>query len=102
MNYSIMPKFFLPNDSIPNDSIPETLSITGSDAHHLAKVLRIRIGENLCISDMRRRLFSGKVISVSEDNVTVAVESVTEDNAEPSVKVTSLSCCDLSGTCQRR
>ena len=83
-----MPKFFLPNDSIPNDSIPETLSITGSDAHHLAKVLRIRIGENLCISDMRRRLFSGKVISVSEDNVTVAVESVTEDNAEPSVKVT--------------
>ena len=83
-----MPKFFLPNDSIPADVVPQTLSITGSDAHHLAKVLRIRIGEVLCISDMRRRLFSGRVISVSEDCVTISVESVTEDNAEPTVKVT--------------
>lgn len=83
-----MPKFFLPNDSVPYDKIPDTLSITGSDAYHLARVLRAKIGEPLVVSDMRRRLFCGKIVSVCDTEVTMSVESVTEDDAEPTVKVT--------------
>ncbi len=83
-----MPKFFLPNDSIPCDTVPETLSVTGSDAHHLARVLRAKCGEELTVSDMRRRLFRGKIISVTDTEVVMAVESVAEDDSEPTVKVT--------------
>ena len=83
-----MPKFFLPNDSIPYDTIPETLSVTGSDAYHLSRVLRAKCGEPLVVSDMRRRLFKGKIISVSDTEVVMAVESCTEDDSEPTVSVT--------------
>lgn len=83
-----MPKFFLPNDSVPFNVIPKTLSVVGSDAFHLSRVLRARIGEELTVSDMRRRLFKGKIISISEDEVVMEVESVTEDDSEPTVQVT--------------
>lgn len=83
-----MPKFFLPNDSVPYDEIPATLSITGSDAYHLARVLRARVGEPLTVSDMRRRLFCGKILSVRDTEVVMSVETVTEDDSEPTVKVT--------------
>ncbi len=85
---SVMPKFFLPNDNIPYDKTPETLSITGSDAYHLARVLRAKIGEELAVSDMRGRLFKGKIISISDSEVTIGVDSVSKDDSEPTVKVT--------------
>lgn len=83
-----MPKFFLPNDSVPADSVPETLSIVGSDAHHLARVLRARIGEELTISDMRRRIFRGKITHITDSEVIMSVETVSRDDSEPSVCVT--------------
>ena len=84
----IMPKFFLPNDSVPADVVPETVSIVGSDAHHLSRVLRARIGEELAVSDMRRRIFRGKITHISDDEVIVTVETVAKDESEPTVEVT--------------
>ncbi|MBQ9940570.1 MAG: 16S rRNA (uracil(1498)-N(3))-methyltransferase [Clostridia bacterium] len=83
-----MPKFFLSCDSVPADFSPTTISITGNDAFHLSRVLRIKNGEVLQVSDQNRRLFTGSVVSVSDSEVVLSVLSITEDNAEPDVKVT--------------
>ena len=75
-----MPRFFTQTIS------REGGSITGDDAKHIAKVLRMKIGEELTVCDTKGYDYHCVIESLS-DKVTLKVLSAEESQSEPSVKV---------------
>ena len=61
------PHFFA--DSLDSDHV----SITGDDAHHAARALRIRPGEEITVSDGRGTVVRGRTLEVSPSRVTAEV-----------------------------
>ena len=45
-----MARFFLSQTQIEGD----TVNVEGADAHHIARVLRMRVGETLIVCDMQK------------------------------------------------
>lgn len=79
-----MPRFFLPEVSFDNSII----SITGDDALHIAKTLRMRPGETLELSDGQGLDAAAHVETVSPSQVTAVIDSVFPNRTEPHLKVT--------------
>ena len=65
----------------------EYYTITGEDAAHISRSLRMRVGEalTLCTADGRRH--SCEITAINRETVTVRVISSTECEQEPSVRV---------------
>lgn len=77
-----MPRFF-------TESIDETKGIiTGDDAKHIAKVLRMKAGEKLVACDCQGRDYDCVISEVCDKQVELTVEKVYPSETEPSVKVT--------------
>ena len=77
-----MPRFF-------TETIDETKGlITGDDAKHIAKVLRMRAGERLTACDCQGRDYDCVISDVTDKQVELTVERVYPSETEPSVKVT--------------
>jgi len=53
-----------------DDVAGDTVRITGDDAHHAARALRIRTGEEIMVSDGRGAVVRARVTSVSPSDVT--------------------------------
>lgn len=77
-----MPKFFI--DYIPEESAV----ITGDDAKHIARSLRMKPGESLILCDSIGTDYNCVIESVESDSVTVRVLNFCQSVAEPSAKVT--------------
>ncbi len=77
-----MPRFFIE----PVDG--DTAVITGADAHHLARVLRVRTGEKLTLCDGNGTDYFGEVSSVSSDAVEVCITERRPTVAEATIAVT--------------
>ena len=77
-----MPRFF-------TETIDETKGIiTGDDAKHIAKVLRMKAGEKLVACDCQGRDYDCVISEVCDKQVELTVEKVYPSETEPSVKVT--------------
>lgn len=76
-----MPRFFTQTIS------REGGSITGDDAKHIAKVLRMKIGEELTVCDTKGYDYHCMIESLSDKEVTLKVLSAEKSQSEPSVKV---------------
>lgn len=77
-----MPRFFV--ERIRG----ETLILTGENAAHIAKSLRMHPGEILTLSDANGIDCEGKILSVAPDTVMVEVLETRQNTSEPSVSVT--------------
>ena len=77
-----MPRFFVP--SLTEDEI----RITGQDAAHMAKTLRLRPGEALTLSDGQGTDALGRVAAVSADSVLARIETRFANETEPRLRVT--------------
>ena len=77
-----MPRFFVEPFS------GNVAVITGADAHHLARVLRVRVGEALTLCDGQGTDYLGEVSAVSPDAVEVTVAERRATIAEPTLAVT--------------
>lgn len=62
--------------------------ITGPDAAHIAKSLRMRPGEPLILCDGKGMDYYGRLTAVSPDCVEVEIEEKAPTHSEPSVEVT--------------
>ena len=62
--------------------------ITGEDAKHISKVLRMKQGEELVIVTPDRTQYECEVFSISSDSVTVEIISKKPCENEPNVEVT--------------
>jgi len=77
-----MPRFF-------TETIDETRgSILGDDAKHIAKVLRMKVGEHLVACDTKGKDYDCVIEELSDKQVDLSVERVYPSETEPSVAVT--------------
>ena len=77
-----MPRFFV--DDIAGDVI----YITGDDAHHISRSLRMRTGEQLVVCDGRGTDCQCVIDSVYDEQVALRVLNRLASKSEPDVKVT--------------
>lgn len=76
-----MPRFFC------EDIAGDTAHITGEDARHIAKVLRMGIGEELTLCDRRGSDYRCSITAADPDRVTLQVHEVLPSETEPTLKV---------------
>lgn len=80
-----MPRFFCDN-IINNKPV-----ISGEDAKHISKVLRMRVGDVLTINDMQGFDYECEIEDIS-DIVSLNVVSKKKNQTEPTVKITLFQC----------
>lgn len=75
-----MPRFFC--DQIANNQV----MITGEDAKHITKVLRMKMGESITINDKARMDYECEVAELGE-TVLLNIQSKHENETEPKVEI---------------
>lgn len=76
-----MPRFFTQN-------ITETHAIiTGADAKHITKSLRMNIGEEIIISDLNGYDYTGIIEKAGSSNVLVKILERNKNNSEPGINI---------------
>ena len=78
------PLFFVTRDSIENDRVV----ITGADASHIVRVLRLREGAPLLVSDMQRNEYTVTITCASPQRVECAILSQRVADTESPYRIT--------------
>ena len=68
-----MPRFFVLPESISPDGASAV--ITGDDARHISRSLRMRVGEAITLCDGRGTDFDGEIAAIGAAGVTVSIRS---------------------------
>lgn len=80
-----MPRFFVRKDKISDDYI----SIVGDDAHHIARSLRMAVGENITVCDMQGIEYECEISSFKDDFEVIAkIKSQKASENEPKIFIT--------------
>ena len=79
-----MPRFFVQSSAICEDSV----TILGSDASHIARSLRMKVGDPLTVCDMQRTEYDCRIESISPDAVLARILSATQSQNEPPYRAT--------------
>lgn len=79
-----MPRFFIEN--VPSDS--EIITITGQDANHIIKSLRMKIGEEVTVCGGQGFDFICSIAEISDGTVLLNVNDKKNTDSEPSVRIT--------------
>lgn len=78
-----MHRFFVEPGQIIGDSI----TILGTDAHHITDVLRLSSGQRVIVCDGEGYEYEGKILFSSKDKVTVQVLNVRKSASESPVRI---------------
>ena len=79
-----MPRFFVRKEFISDN----TISILGEDAHHIARSLRMAVGDAVTVCDMQGNEYDCKIESFDEDReVVLNIISQSHSENEPVVYV---------------
>lgn len=82
-----MPKFFIESsENIDFDS--DSLIITGDDAAHIVRVLRMKVGEKITVCDCRGFDYTCEILEANSNMVPVKVLERRRSISEPTVNVT--------------
>lgn len=79
-----MPKFFINNIDFTKES---AVLITGEDAHHLIKSLRVKVGETIIVCNGEGIDYSARVEKIDIDAVLAKLIEEVYLNSEPDLKV---------------
>lgn len=80
-----MPRFFVRQNAISGS----TLTLSGDDAHHIARSLRMATGEIITVCDMQGNEYSCRICGFEDDTlVYTEILSVSHASAEPPCKIT--------------
>lgn len=83
-----MPRFFLNNESITNENGEIIIKITGEDAHHISRSLRMAVGEKIDVCDENGVVYSCILTAFTENEVLARAVSSKACDSEPSVQIT--------------
>jgi len=75
-----MHRIFLPKENIP--------IISGSDAHYVKNVLRMKVADSLKLLDGNGTIYIAKIAEIKKDEVVCKIVSSCQDQSEPKIKVT--------------
>ena len=79
-----MPRFFIRQTQIDNDK----LTMVGDDAHHIARSLRMAVGDNVTVCDMQGREYTCRIEGFEEDRqVFLSILSFKEPENEPPLRI---------------
>lgn len=79
-----MPRFFVRQEKASGN----TVSITGEDAHHIARSLRMAVGDDITVCDMQGNEYSCRIASFDDDKEVVAeILSVKHSENEPKLRI---------------
>ncbi len=78
-----MPKFFL---SDCNFGISDYITISGEDAHHISKTLRMKVGDSLTVTGSDSTDYLCTLQSFSSECVHLRVEDIKKSDAEGKIK----------------
>ena len=79
-----MPRFFIQQDKVTDNII----TITGEDAHHIARSLRMAVGDALTVCDMNGNEYECKIASFNDDKEVMSeILSAKPSQNEPAVYV---------------
>jgi 16S rRNA (uracil1498-N3)-methyltransferase len=81
---------------VPEVGLADIVELTGAEAHHLARVRRIRRGESVHIFDGSGTLFSAIVLDIAERSVTLKIEERLQASCELPFSLT-LACSPAKG-----
>ncbi|MBO5245070.1 MAG: 16S rRNA (uracil(1498)-N(3))-methyltransferase [Selenomonadales bacterium] len=81
-----MRRFFLDGD------IADTMELTGTDAHHIARVLRMAVGDKVIVADQNEHTAKAEISSITDEVVTLTFLEELADDSEPTVKVRLAQC----------
>ncbi len=62
--------------------------LTGDEARHIAKSLRMQVGQSLTLFDGSGREFTARIVAISGSRVRVEVEAAVEVDREPATSLT--------------
>ncbi len=75
-----MPRFFVQSSAIQDDVI----TIVGSDASHISRSLRMKVGDGVTVCDMQKTEYDCRITAITPDTVTLSViESKPSSNEPP-------------------
>lgn len=80
-----MPRFF-------KEFFESAPFIEGDDAKHIAKSLRMRVGEALTVCDTKGNDYNCTISAVLDGRIELNIDSICKTNSEPSVEVTLFQC----------
>ena len=75
----------------------QTATITGDDAHHISRVLRMKAGDALSLCDGAGHELDAVISSISPDAITCALGDPRESEVESPVHVTLFQCLPKTG-----
>ena len=79
-----MPRFFVTNTQISNG----TVTVTGADAHHISRALRMAVGDVITVADSRQIEYECRLVQFLEDAVIAEILSEKQQDTESPVRVT--------------
>lgn len=78
-----MPRFFIRQNQIEETDGTKTVTITGDDAHHISRALRMASGEKIEVCDMQKNLYTCELNGFFEGYVTAKVLEQDRADTEP-------------------
>jgi len=84
-----MPRFFCEN-------FKEVGEITGDDAHHISRSLRMAVGEEITVCDTLGNDYICDIVGFGENSVKLNIKETRKSETEPSIKVTLFQCMPKS------
>ncbi|MBE6667259.1 MAG: 16S rRNA (uracil(1498)-N(3))-methyltransferase [Ruminococcaceae bacterium] len=79
-----MPRFFIRRSQIYND----TVLLCGDDAHHIARSLRMAVGDKITVCDMQGNEYDCAITEFNENKeVRAKIESIKSPENEPPVRI---------------
>lgn len=85
-----MRRFFI------KEPMRDELEIVGDDAHHIMRVLRAAIGQELIVADHERKVAKMRIVAFSDHAVRLKRIEDLDDDTEPPIEVTLAQCLPKS------
>lgn len=79
-----MPRFFTPTENFDGN----TVRITGEDAYHIARALRMAVGDSVTVADMQGREHSCRLTKIRDDVCECEILATTVGKTESPVEIT--------------
>ncbi len=81
-----MPRFFIP--PVQLNTVDATAAILGEDARHIARSLRMAVGEEITVCDGSGKVYTCSLCSIRDDRVEASILSCEESRSEPPYALT--------------
>ena len=79
-----MPRFFVPSENFDGQSV----KITGDDAYHIARALRMAVGDEVTIADMQGRQHICRLTKIRDEACECEILTTEEGNTESPAEIT--------------